>query len=90
MTWTDVDDMTVANVSGSITVNNESVGSNTGSPFFLVSITKTESEWGGLEPYQSVSNNSHAILQSAINVLKANYAGKEIDLDGIVITETEV
>lgn len=90
MTFTDVDSMTPSNVSSSITISNESIGNNTGSPFFLVSVTKTESEWGSLEPYQSVSNNSHAILQSAINVLKANYAGKEIDLDGIVITETEV
>ena len=90
MTWTDVDSMTVANTNSLITVNNESIGSNTGTPVLLVSITKTEAEWGSLEPYQSVSNNSHAILQSAINVLKTNYAGKEIDFDGIVITETEV
>ena len=88
MVWTNVNNMTVAEISGTISVSNESVGSNTGTPILCAAITKTETEWGGLAPYLSVKNNSHSILQIAHTYLQGLYPNKEIDLSGIHIKET--
>ena len=90
MTWSNVDNLTVSAMAATIGVEDESIGSNTGTPIELTSVTKTESEWGSLEPYQSVANNSHSILQNALTELQSLYPNKEIDLDGIYIVETIV
>jgi len=89
MTWTNVDNMTVASMASIINANHESIGSNTGTAVQLASVTKTESEWGGLDPHVSVSNNSYSILATARTSLQATYAGKEIDMDGIFLQEIE-
>ena len=83
MTWSNVDNLTVSAMAATIGVEDESVGSNTGNPVELTSVTKTNTEWGNLEPYQSVANNSHSILQNALTELQSLYPGKEIDLEGI-------
>ena len=93
MTWSDVDTLTVANIAATIDVNDMSVGSNTGTPILLASVTKPETgsdSWGGLDAHVSVANNSHSILTNALATINSTYSGKEIDLDGIYITETVV
>lgn len=93
MTWSLVSGLSVASIAATIDVNDESVGSNTGTPVQLASITKAETgsdSWGGLDPHVSVANNSHSILTNALATINSTYSGKEIDLDGIYIEETEV
>ena len=70
----------------------ESIGSNTGTALQLASVTKTETEWGGLDPHVNVSSNSYMILQTALQSLDLAYGddGKEIDLDGIYLEESVV
>jgi len=92
MTWSEVDDLTVASMASIINSAHESIGSNTGTPLQLASVTKTETEWGSLDPHVSVSNNSYLILQTALTSLTLAYGddGKEVDLDGIYLEETVV
>ena len=90
MTYYDVNNLSITTFASTIGVEDESTGTNTGNPITLATVTKTESEWGGLEPYQSVANNSHSILQLALTELQTLYPNKLIDLDGIYITETVV
>ena len=81
--------MSTANVRSLITVSNESIGSNTGTGLLLVSMTKTETDWGtSLENWEQIKYNAFSLLASAISTLKSNYAGKEIDFEGIVISES--
>lgn len=90
MTWVDVDDMTTSNMSSNIVAAHETLRDLNGDSLSLVNVTKDTSEWGGLDGWESVKYNASALLQSAINTLKANYSGKEIDTDGIYITYEEV
>lgn len=93
MTWSNVNSMTTASFAATIDVNDESIGSNTGTPIQLASITKPETgsdSWGGLDPHVSVAANSHYIAQIARQSLQTAYAGKEVDLDGIYLEETVV
>lgn len=85
-----VDNLTVAQIAGESDSGDESVGSNTGTPVLLASITKTDAEWGNLPAWQSVAANSHGITQAVLATLQANYAGKLVDLDGIYLTLTNV
>jgi hypothetical protein len=92
MTWSVVSSLTVASIAATIDVNDESIGSNTGTPVLLTTITKPETgsdSWGGLDPHVSVSNNSHSILTNALATINSTYSGKEINLDGIFIQEIE-
>lgn len=85
-----VDNLTVAQFAGESDVSDESIGTNTGNPVLLASVTKTDAEWGNLPAWQSVANNSHMITQLALTELQNLYAGKIVDLDGIYLTLTNV
>ena len=85
-----VDNLTVAQLAGESDVSDESIGTNTGNPILLASVTKTDAEWGNLPAWQSVAANSHMITQLALTELQNQYAGKIVDLDGIYLTLTNV
>lgn len=90
MTFYDVDTITTAEIAAESDVGDQSVGDNTGNAVTLATLTKTQSEWGSLAAWQSVANNSHTITQMARTYLQSNYAGKQVDLDGIFLTLTNV
>lgn len=85
-----VDNLTVAQIAGESDSSDESVGSNTGTPVLLASITKTDAEWGNLPAWQSVAANSHGITQAVLAQLQTLYSGKIVNLDGIYLTLTNV
>mgnify|MGYP003389364186 CR=1 FL=1 len=87
MTWVDVDDMTVSNLNGYIASTHENVRDLSGNLLLLSNHTK--SGWSHTNGWQNVKDNNETLLQEAINELKSNYAGKEIDTDGLYITYEE-
>lgn len=92
MTWYDVDTLSTTIVSSTIGSEDESIGNNTGTPILLIDTTKTSSEWGGLEGWESVKANSYGVLQTCISTLQshATTSGNDIDLDGIYIELIDV
>ena len=93
MVWTNVNNMSTSEFCGTIGTEDLSIGSNTGTPIELASVTKAETgsnSWAGLDPNVSVANNSHSIAQLAVASLQSTYPDKEVDLVGIYIEETEV
>jgi hypothetical protein len=90
MTDYNVDNLTAAEFNGEFDSTDMSVGSNTGNPILLASLTKTDAEWGNLPAWQSAANNSHGISQAALTQLKSLYAGKIVDLEGLYVTSTDV
>ena len=87
----DVDTLTSTQVMNESGIEDEtSYNTNTGSPILLARLTRTEAEWGGLEPWDCVASNAHNIAGLVVSALQTQYAGKIVNLDGIYITRTNV
>lgn len=80
------DVMTLAQLTAEFDATDVTPKTNIGNPILLASLTKTETEWGSLEGWQSALNNSHGITQTALAQLKVLYPNKIINLEGLYVT----
>ena len=90
MTFYNVDNMTISQFTDESDVGDESIGNNTGQAILLCEVTKTSTEWGSDEAWESVGNNQYNLATLAVAELQTQYAGKEVDLDGIYINKFDV
>jgi len=84
------DTMTLAELATEFDATDVTPKSNIGTPVLLASLTKTETEWGSLDGWQSALNNSHGLTQLALAQIQALYPNKIINLEGLYVTLTVV